>query len=66
MPPTATPTDPTAWAAWAEPVPGYRLVAPLGGGGFGEVWRCVAPGGLEKAIKRVRGAESGTDPGVGQ
>src|SRR2546427_4656326 len=38
-----------------EPIPGYRLVAPLGGGGFGEVWKCEAPGGLHKAIKFVFG-----------
>ena len=36
-----------------EPLPGYRLIAPLGMGGFGEVWKCLAPGGLHKAIKFV-------------
>ncbi|MFQ3651354.1 MAG: protein kinase [Gemmataceae bacterium] len=28
---------------------------PLGRGGFGEVWKCEAPGGLHKAIKFVSG-----------
>ena len=38
-----------------EPIPGYRLVEPIGTGGFGEVWKCVAPGGIDKAIKFVYG-----------
>ena len=39
----------------AEPISGYRLVCPLGTGGFGEVWKCVAPGNIFKAIKFVYG-----------
>jgi hypothetical protein len=39
----------------AEPIPGYLLIEPLGSGGFGEVWKCEAPGGLFKAIKFVYG-----------
>jgi serine/threonine protein kinase len=37
----------------AEPLPGYRLLEPLGRGSVGEVWKCEAPGGLAKAVKFV-------------
>src|SRR3954471_16319380 len=43
----------------AEPIPGYRLLEPLGRGAFGEVWKCEAPGGLFKAIKFVYGNLNG-------
>jgi serine/threonine protein kinase len=46
-----------------EPIPGYRLIEPLGSGGFGEVWKCEAPGGLLKAIKFVYGSRSALDEG---
>jgi serine/threonine protein kinase len=55
-----------------EPLPGYRLIEKIGTGGFGEVWKSEAPGGLLKAIKFVRGilveheSELGTDPGAKQ
>src|SRR5262245_32241775 len=52
------PSDTSArqWRAGEEPIPGYTLIEPLGKGGFGEVWKCEAPGGFHKAIKFVSGA----------
>jgi serine/threonine protein kinase len=46
-------------SAGDEPLPGYTLTQPLGKGGFGEVWACVAPGGLKKAVKFVSAGEDG-------
>ena len=50
----------------SEPIPGYRLIEPIGTGGFGEVWKCIAPGGIHKAIKFVYGDLDGAgDEGKG-
>lgn len=39
----------------SEPIPGYLLSERIGIGGYGEVWKVRAPGGLTKAIKFVYG-----------
>jgi len=39
----------------SQPIPGYTLLEPLGRGGFAEVWKADAPGGIPKAIKIVMG-----------
>ncbi|MEM6330655.1 MAG: tubulin-like doman-containing protein, partial [Planctomycetota bacterium] len=36
---------------------GYTLIDRLGSGGYGEVWRAHAPGGLTKAVKYVFGRQ---------
>lgn len=38
-----------------EPIVGYKLTERIGAGGYGEVWKAEAPGGLNKAIKFVFG-----------
>src|SRR5262245_7936289 len=43
----------------AEPLPGYRLEKRIGTGGYGEVWKATAPGGLSKAIKIIHGQIDG-------
>jgi eukaryotic-like serine/threonine-protein kinase len=39
----------------AEVIPGYTLCERIGAGGYGEVWKADAPGGLLKAVKFVYG-----------
>jgi serine/threonine protein kinase len=40
-----------------EPIPGYVIRERLGAGGYGEVWKADAPGGLSKAVKIVYGRQ---------
>lgn len=42
-----------------EPIAGYTLRERIGAGGYGEVWKAEAPGGLAKAIKLVYGYMDG-------
>src|SRR5208283_3560795 len=43
----------------AEIIPGYSIRERIGAGGYGEVWKADAPGGLVKAIKFIYGCLEG-------
>ncbi|WAS97258.1 bifunctional serine/threonine-protein kinase/formylglycine-generating enzyme family protein [Nannocystis punicea] len=65
-PAAARPRDEAAYAVSSQLQPGgvlagYRLEAPLGTGGYGSVWRCVAPDGERVALKILR-PDLGHDP----
>lgn len=42
-------------SAQQELIPGYVATTRLGAGGYGEVWKVDAPGGLQKAVKIIYG-----------
>ncbi|MBI3408939.1 MAG: protein kinase [Planctomycetes bacterium] len=54
MAPTGTPASPTgAFGRGSILSGGYKLIERIGTGGFAEVWKAEAPGGVLKAIKII-------------
>lgn len=47
-------SNPTIAVA-CELLPGYKITERIGAGGYGEVFRATAPGGIEKAVKSLYG-----------
>jgi len=45
-----------------EIIPGYTIRERIGAGGYGEVWKADAPGGLVKAVKLSMAAWKGNAP----
>jgi serine/threonine protein kinase len=58
-PPNPQASIPIPAGVGAEPIPGYQLTERLGSGGYGEVWKATAPGGIDKAVKIIYGDLSG-------
>ncbi|HEX4148500.1 MAG TPA: tubulin-like doman-containing protein [Pirellulales bacterium] len=52
---TTTTPMPAPPGCLPEIIPGYQCIERLGAGGYGEVWKVLAPGGLAKALKLVYG-----------